>query len=185
VAPQVWEPPVPQAWVAPGAHAPWLAQALQSDQTPFVHERVWLPQLPQVWVVGPVQLWPPQGSHWQVAPQVCIPPVPQVRIEPGAHAPSPAHADQPDQTPLLHVRVWVPQAPQPWVVGPRQVCPAQGDHWQKPVQLWVPLMPQTWVAPGVHPIAVQVPTLPLTVQLSQNPPQARSQQTPPAHERPP
>jgi hypothetical protein len=94
------------------------------------------------------------------------------------------HADQLDQTPLLHVRVWVPQLPQAWVAGPPQVWPVQSPHWQAAVQLWVPFNPQLCTAPGWQPMAVQVPTEPGTVQLSHVLPQARSQQTPPAQARP-
>src|SRR5213075_1876486 len=89
-----------------------------------------------------------------------------------------------DQTPLSQLRDWVPQLPQAWVVGPVQVWPPQLPHWQAWVQLWVPFMPQAWTAPGWQPTALQVPTEPGTVQLSQLPPQGRSQHTPPAQLRP-
>jgi hypothetical protein len=46
-------------------------------------------------------------------------------------------------------------------------------------------MPQAWAAPGAQPMAVQVPTAPPTVQLSHEPRQARSQQTPEEQLRPP
>jgi hypothetical protein len=82
------------------------------------------------------------------------------------------------------VRVCVPQLPQAWVAGPTQLWFMHADHWQELAQAWVPFIPQAWTAPGAQPIAVQVPTNPATMQLSQVPPQARSQQTPPAQVRP-
>jgi hypothetical protein len=114
-----------------------------------------------------------------------MPPVPQACIDPGAHIPWFAQVPQSDQTPLLHVRDCVPQFPQPWVVGPEQDCPVHWPHWQAEVQDCVPPMPQAWVEPGWQPMAVQVPTEPGLTQLSQLPPQGRSQQTPPAQASPP
>jgi hypothetical protein len=181
---QVCIPPVPHAWLAPGAHIPSFMQAPQSDQVPLLHVRDCVPQFPHAWVMGPVQVWPPHVPHWQAGEQVCIPPVPHFFIDPGAHIPSFMHVDHLDQTPLLHARVWVPQFPQAWVAGPTQVWPVHWPHWQALVQAWVPFMPQVCVEPGWQPMAVQVPTEPATVQLSQLPPQARSQQTPPAQESP-
>jgi hypothetical protein len=139
---QVCAPPEPQAWVALGAQAPWFTQAPQFDQAPLLHVRAWVPQLPQAWVDGPVQVWFPHGSHWQEAPQDCMPPLPHTCIAPGAQVPSLAQPDQVDQTPLSQVRDWVPQLPQLWVVGPAQVWPPQIPHWQAAVQDWVPLVPQ-------------------------------------------
>jgi hypothetical protein len=177
---QVCEPPIPQAWVAVGAQVPWFMHAPQSDQTPLLQVRAWVPQLPQAWVMGPAHVWPPHEAHWQAGLHVCIPPDPHICIEPGAQAPWFMQVDQLDQTPLSQLRDWVPQLPQAWVAGPVQLWPAQPDHWQAAVQVWVPFIPQACTAPGVQPMAVQVPTDPATVQLSQLPPQARSQQTPPA-----
>ena len=123
-------------------------QAPQSDQTPFVQVRAWVPQLPQPWVAGPLQVCPPQDPHWQLALQVCMPPIPQVCMAPGAQAPSFAQGDQLDHTPLSQLRVWEPQLPQAWLLGPTQLWPVQLPHWQAEPQLWVPFIPQGWTAPG-------------------------------------
>jgi hypothetical protein len=125
---QAWVPPIPQAWLAPGAQTPSPAQAPQSDQTPLLQVRAWVPQLPQAWVIGPAQGWPMQAFHWQVALQVWLPPIPQAWLAPGAQAPSFVHAPQADQTPLVQVRAWVPQLPQAWVIGPVQLWPPQAPH---------------------------------------------------------
>src|SRR6185436_7116992 len=181
---QVCVPPIPQACVEPGAQVPWFMHGPNSDQTPFVQVRDWVPQLPQAWLLAPLQFWPPHDPHWQAGVHICVPAIPQACIEPGAQAPSPMQADQADQTPLSQVRDCVPQLPQAWVPGPTQLWPVQLPHWQVEVQVWVPFMPQPWLAPGWQPTALQVPTAPATVQLSQVPPQGRSQQTPPAQLRP-
>jgi hypothetical protein len=60
---QVWEPPMPQACVAPGAQAPWFMHAPQSDQVPLLHVRDCVPQLPQAWVMAPLQVCPPHDPH--------------------------------------------------------------------------------------------------------------------------
>jgi hypothetical protein len=114
-------PPVPQASVALGTQAPSFAQADQSDQTPLLHVRDLVPQLPHAWAASPAQDWLPQAPHWQVASQVRVPPIPQASLAFGTQAPWFAHVDQSDHTPLLHVRDWVPQLPQPWVAAPAQL----------------------------------------------------------------
>ena len=48
-------------------------------------------------------------------------PLVQAEVAPGEQTPAPEQADQADHVPLLQVRVWVPQLPQCWVVGPEQV----------------------------------------------------------------
>jgi hypothetical protein len=171
----VWVPPIPHACVAPGMQAPSFMHGPQADHAPFVQVRDCVPQFPQAWVMGPLQVWPVQVPHWQVAPQVRVPPVPQDCMAAGAHAPWFMHGPQSDQTPLLQVRVWLPQLPQAWPLGPEQLCPVHSPHWQKEVQP----APHACVEPGWQPMAVQVPTAPATVQLWQLPPQGRSQQTPP------
>ena len=108
--------------------APSFMHAPQADQVPFVQVRDCVPQFPQPWVMGPLQGWPPQAPHWQAGVQVCMPPVPQACIDPGAHIPWFAQAPQSDQTPLLHVRDCVPQFPQAWLLGPAQVWPLHAPH---------------------------------------------------------
>jgi hypothetical protein len=128
VAPQVWLPPVPQACVVAGAQTPWFAQPDQSDQVPLLQVRVCVPQFPHACIAGPAQVCPPHPPHWHESPQVRAPPVPHICIEPGAQAPSAEHADQLDQTPLLHVRACVPQLPHACADGPAQLCPLHVDH---------------------------------------------------------
>jgi hypothetical protein len=173
-------PPLPHAWVAPGAHAPSPPHALQSDQAPLLHVRLCVPHLPQAWIIGPLQVWPPHAPHWHCAVHVCKPPVPQAIIAPGAQVPSLAQPDHADQTPLLHARVCVPQFPHDWLAGPTHVWPVHSDHWQEAPHVCVPPIPQAMVCPGEQPIAVQVPTAPPTAQLSHEPPHGRLQQTPEA-----
>jgi len=86
---------------------------------------------------------------WQELVQVCTPLAPHWRVVPGAQAPWPEQADQLDHVPLWHVRVWVPQFPHPWEVGPVQ---EQAPHWQELLQVWVPLAPHGCVVPGVQPV---------------------------------
>jgi hypothetical protein len=49
-----------------------------------------------------------------------MPPLPQVVTAPGAHTPSPLHANHADHCPVdgSHVRLWDPQFPHVWVVEP-------------------------------------------------------------------
>jgi hypothetical protein len=120
-APQVQElshvrvPPVPQLPVEPGAHCCWPVHADHADQVPVVPSqvRVCIPQLPHFCWGGPVHICPPQFPQLHVPPHICMPPLPQLCMDPGAHWPSPEHADHADQVPVLEsqVRVWVPQLP--------------------------------------------------------------------------
>jgi hypothetical protein len=177
---QVWVPPLPQACMAVGAQAPWFMHGPKADQVPLLHVRDWVPQLPHAWVAEPEQAWLPHAPQWQEPSQVCMPLLPQVCMAPGAQVPSLAQPDQFDQTPLSQVRDWVPQLPQLWLEGPLQLWPPQVPHRQAAVHDCVPFIPQACTAPGAQPMVVQVPTWPPTVQLSQVPPQGRSQQTPDA-----
>jgi hypothetical protein len=59
---------------------------------------------------------------------VWVPPIPHACVAPGAQAPSPLHALQSDQTPLLQVRLWFPHWPHAWVIGPLQVWPPHVAH---------------------------------------------------------
>lgn len=62
-----------------------------------------------------------QPPHWQLLPQVCRPLPSQLVMAFGVQAPCPEHVPQADQEPLaLHVRVWVPQLPHAWELGPMQ-----------------------------------------------------------------
>lgn len=118
--------------------------------------------------------------HWQASPHVCVPPLPHACMAPGAHAPWFMHAENAPQTPFSQVRVWVPQWPQLWLAGPVQLWLMHADHWQAALHTCVPDIPQAWVAPGVQPMATQLPGAAGVAQLSHVPPQARSQHTPDA-----
>jgi hypothetical protein len=180
LAVQVRVPPLPHSCVAPGAHTPSSVQAPQSDHWPVLvlHVRVCAPQFPHACTDGPLQVWLAQVPHWQAAVQVCMPPLPHACMAPGAQAPSLAQPDQLDHTPFSQVRVWLPQLPQLWVLGPAQLWPMQTDHMQRLLHVCMPFVPHDWTAPGVQPVGEQVPTIPGSMQLSQVPPQGRSQQTP-------
>jgi hypothetical protein len=91
--------PVGQVW----PHAPQLDASACSFTQP-------LGQL-----VNPVPHW--QADQAQVWLQVSVPLVHPV-VVPAAQAPSPLQADQADQVPFVHVRLWVPHFPQDWLVGP-------------------------------------------------------------------
>jgi hypothetical protein len=142
VALHAWVPPIPQGRLAPAAHTPSFAHVPQADQTPLSQVRVAVPQFPQAIVAEPAQLCPPHASHWQVvALQVWVPPAPQAWVAPAMQAPWPVHIPQSDQTPLLHVRLLVPQFPQAIVAGPAQVWPPHAPQWQAPSQVCVPPVP--------------------------------------------
>lgn len=115
-AAQTW-PQVPQFCTSVVVSVP-PTQLENPDQLPLLHVRVWVPVQPQVWLVGPLQEQVPQ---WQSLPQVWEPPaVPQAWVAPGAHAPSPVHADHTDHIPVLpsQVCVCIPQLPHDWLAGP-------------------------------------------------------------------
>jgi hypothetical protein len=69
----------------------------------------------------PAQLWVPvwqaQADHWQSLPQVWMP-LGQAWVAFDVQAPSPEHADQSDQVPLVHALVCVPQLTQGCDDGP-------------------------------------------------------------------
>jgi len=80
----------------------------------------------------PLQICMPLGQtqppHWhEVVSQVSVPvPFAQDCCAPGAHGPSPVHADHAPVLPsLLHARVCVPrlQLPHDWVRGPQAHAP--------------------------------------------------------------
>ena len=124
VRPPVW--PAGHDSVAPGLQTPSPVQGPKAEYWPVVplHVRVRVPQLPQPSLEGPSQVWPVHaGSQRQLLPQVCVPSMPQLRVMVGVHSPSRRQADQADHWPVSvsHVRVWLPQLPQIWVVGPAQL----------------------------------------------------------------
>jgi hypothetical protein len=95
----------------------------------------------------------PQGPHWQLALQVCAPPLPQLCVDPGAHGPCPAHGDHADHIPVVpsHVRVCIPQLPQACDEGPVHVCPEQvASHEQLPPHVCVPPLPQVCLVLGAQ-----------------------------------
>jgi hypothetical protein len=61
--------------------------------------------------------------HWQVAVQVCTPPLPHSCVAPGVQGPWFMQAPQSDHWPVLpsQVRVCAPQFPHTCVGGPLQV----------------------------------------------------------------
>jgi hypothetical protein len=119
--PQDCVPWSPHACEALGAHAPSSLQADQSLQPALVHVRVCVPQLPQACVVEPGQAW--QAPHWQLPPHCCVPASPHACDASGAQTPWLPHDDQALHVPLSHVRVWAPQLPHAWVVGPVHAWP--------------------------------------------------------------
>ena len=66
--------------------------------------------------------------HWQLPPQTCVPPEPQLRVLFGAHTPGPLQSDHSLQTPLSQRRVCVPQLPQAREVGPSHVWLKHAPH---------------------------------------------------------
>jgi hypothetical protein len=97
----------------------------------------------------------PQAPHWHETLQVCEPLASQIWVAPDAHAPWPAHADQADHVPPVHVRVCMPQLPHACDDAPLHV------HW--------PL----WQVEPVGQAFPHVPQLPLSVVTSTHePPQA-------------
>jgi len=93
-----------------------------------VHE---LPQLVTALLLThvPLHRCEPAGQsqlafHSQLAPQLCEPVPPQLRVLSAGQAFSPLHADQAPYWPLLtlHMRVWVPQLPHSRVAGPTHSC---------------------------------------------------------------
>ncbi len=128
-------------------------QAPQAPTAPLLHVRVCVPVQLHVCCSGvEPQFWPMQPIHWQLEPQVFVPPVPQGVVAFGAQTPAPEHVDHADQVPVLlsHVRVCVPQLPQPCEVAPEHVWLPHGPHWQFPPQDCVPPVPQLWLVAGVH-----------------------------------
>jgi len=155
--PQAWVPPLPQDRVAPDWHAPSPPHADQAIQVPVRSSqvRVWVPQSPQAWVAAPVHCWLAHGLHWQLPPQLRIPPAPQLCMALGAQAASPEQAAHSLPTPLLQVRVWVPQLPQVWEAAPGQDCPVHSLQRQSTPQICVPLRPQ-----ACELLGAQGPSLP-------------------------
>jgi hypothetical protein len=94
-----------------------------------------------------VQL-PLHVPHAQLAPHVCDPPVPQLWVAPGEHAPVPVHVDHVEYVPPLHVRDCVPQFPHACVSG--RVQPTlHVPHAQVASHIWEPPV-QAFVSPGLH-----------------------------------
>jgi hypothetical protein len=110
--------------------------------------------MPQVCVMAPVQVCPTHSVfHWQLSPQVCVPPAPQVRVCLGEQEPAPLHTDQSDHVPLVmsQVRVCAPQLPHACVGTPVHIWPLHAaSHWQLPPQICVPWAPQVRIAFGAH-----------------------------------
>jgi len=115
-------------------HAPQLAgsdvistppeQGDQLDSTPLLQVLVDVPVQLHVCVSAALpQFCPMHPMYWQFGPQVFVPPEPQPIAEFGAHAPWFAQGVQLDHIPVLgsHVRVCVPQLPQPCEAGPVHV----------------------------------------------------------------
>jgi hypothetical protein len=113
-------PPVPQAWVVPGTHTPWLLQ-VDHSHVPLLQVVVCVPQFPHACVVDvPEHCWFSQGPHWQVVEShVCVPPVPQAWVVPGVHE----HRwfSQGPHWQVVESHVCVPPLPQAWVVPAAQI----------------------------------------------------------------
>jgi hypothetical protein len=98
-------PPFPHGWVAFGAQTPSPRHDDHEDHVPASHVRVWNPQLPHDRESGPMHVGAEHAAHWQLPPQVCVPPVPHAWVVFGAQTPSPEQDDHADQVPLSQVRV--------------------------------------------------------------------------------
>jgi hypothetical protein len=116
---QTCVPPPAQAWVAFGAHSPWVEHVDQLESTPFSHVRRCVPQLAHAWRSGAdPQPWFWQAPHVQLPAHVRVPLTPQASLVFGAHAPSPLQSPQSDQVPFTHSLERVPQLPHASSAGP-------------------------------------------------------------------
>jgi hypothetical protein len=137
-----------------GVHTPSPEHADHADQVPLAlsQVRVCVPHLPHACEAEPVHVWFPHAPHVQLPPHDWVPPLPQLCVALGAHAPSPVHADQADQVPALwsHVRVWVPQLPHACDADPLQDWLPHGVHLQSIPHDCVPPLPQARMDAGAH-----------------------------------
>jgi hypothetical protein len=126
--PQVSDPLVSHAFVAPGPQASGgvSEQSDQADQTPAVHVRDWVPQLPHAWLLGPWQVQTPAMQVEPAAQALLHPPQCPGSVWMSTHDP-------------LHI---VDAAPEHWL---RQVlgAPASaGAHMGRGVEHTEPHAPQ-------------------------------------------
>jgi hypothetical protein len=123
---RVMVPQFPQPVLVEQVHTP------EEQATPLTQV---LPHAPQLVAsvcslthVPPQSVYPAlhaQAPHAQALLHVSVPFPSQVFVAPTAHVPCPVHADHADQTPLPHVRVWVPQSP--------HACDAAPGHVHAPL----------------------------------------------------